>query len=107
MLRDTYFMLQFSDYTFVQDPAASADDGDGTLLVPLADVDKEAPQQLEVTFPDGCLRVFELSGQTYFVDTDSRVDEFVGWSYWEDEYGLAIQVLLVAEGYDVTQYPGY
>jgi hypothetical protein len=100
-------MLQFSDYTFVQDPAASADLGDGTLLVPLVDVDKEAPQQLEVTFPDGRVSVFELSGQTYFVDTDSRVDEFVGWSYWEAGYGLAIQILLVAEGYDVTQYPGY
>tara|TARA_A100001037_G_C14985323_1_gene559992 strand:+ start:267 stop:572 length:306 start_codon:yes stop_codon:yes gene_type:complete len=100
-------MLQFSDYIFVQDSKDTPEKREGTLLIPLADVGTERPEQLEVFFPDGDSSVFHLYGHARFVNTSTREDEFVGWSYWRTGFkGPNLQVIVTASNYDPSKYPG-
>jgi hypothetical protein len=97
-------IFQFADYTFI--PHSEAEAEEGTLLIPLNAVGATRPEKLEINFPDDTVSMFKLSGKTYFLDTTTDTDKFVGWSYLETSCrGTALQVLVVANGYDATQYP--
>ena len=102
--------IQFSDFTFVPDDHT---DGNGTVLVPLVSVgyDLAGLGRVSVVDSSGRSVVYDGCGRTYFTDSAAGTEEFVGWSYFEEEAtedldGPCVQLMVLSPDYDVADYPG-
>ena len=83
--------VAYSSCDFIPDatsPEATAS-GDGDLVVnasALGLAPGEAPPGVvEVERAPGVVVCFDGGGEVYLVDSEAGTEDFVGWSYWEEE----------------------
>ena len=103
-------MLSFSDFTFrPSDPPS----GGGTVLVPLSRLPGRhraaPPDELPVYDLSGRSVIYELSGPTFYADSNAGTRQFVGWSFWESESTEDIDtpivhLMVLAPSFDEADY---
>ena len=108
-------VLNLSDFRFVPDATSeeATARGDGAVLVSLESVgyDLAGLSRLSVVDRDGRSVSYDGGGRTYFTDSAAGTEEFVGWSYFEEEDsedldGPCVNLIVLSPGYDVADYPG-
>lgn len=97
-------VVDFNDYPFVSDNARLGDgynDADGAVEVPVSVFGGSPPTDaIAVVDRSGREVEFVGGGRVFIVDSAAGTEEFVGWSYWEDDDGYdspAVQLLVVPE----------
>ncbi len=91
-------VIDFNDYPFDPCPG-DAGRGDGGVVVPVS-VFGGFPPVAPISVIDRSGREVEFvgGGCVFIVDSEAGTEEFVGWSYWEDDdrYDVPAVQLLVA-----------
>jgi len=93
-------VIDFRDYAFEPCPGDSGR-GDGGVEVPVSVFGGSPPADaIAVVDRSGREVEFVGGGRVFIVDSAAGTEEFVGWSYWEDDDGYdspAVQLLVVPE----------